>query len=178
MSPGSQARPERCWARWSSAFASRSATHIPYAVRPGRAASLRPGPMGVARGDGEAPHHLAGDTGAPTADATPGVPDRTENITHTPPAMPTDRRTVHSIVPMFAKAACVHSSCEPSVHFRHAIAADAETTAADRTPMSLPRPPWLTVSTRGRAHCPVAPAPTSAAQLPRAISYEICPCAP
>jgi hypothetical protein len=113
VSPGSPVRPERSWAHWSSAFASRSATHIPYAVRPGRAESLRPGHMGVARGDGEAPNHLAGDTGAPTADATPGAPDRTKYVTHTPPGMPGACDTVHPIVSMFAKTMCLLSSCEP-----------------------------------------------------------------
>ncbi|GAA3475916.1 hypothetical protein GCM10018966_004430 [Streptomyces yanii] len=69
--------------------------------------------MGVAGGDGEAPNHLAGDTGAPTADTTPGVPDRTENATHTPPGMPAAHRAVHPIVFMFTKTMCRPSSCEP-----------------------------------------------------------------
>ncbi|GAA3483085.1 hypothetical protein GCM10018966_076170 [Streptomyces yanii] len=69
--------------------------------------------MGVAGGDGEAPNHLSGDTGAPTADTTPGVPDRTENVTHTPPGMPEARRAVHPIVPMIAKTMCRPNSCEP-----------------------------------------------------------------
>ncbi|GAA3483353.1 hypothetical protein GCM10018966_078850 [Streptomyces yanii] len=69
--------------------------------------------MGVAGGDGEAPNHLAGDTGAPTADTTPGVPDRTENVTHTPPGIPEARRAIHPIAPMFTKTMCRPSSCEP-----------------------------------------------------------------
>ncbi|MFD9327154.1 hypothetical protein [Streptomyces sp. NPDC060065] len=113
LSPGSPARPERSWAHWSSAFASWAATHIPYAVRSRWADSLRPGHVGVAIGDGEAPNHLTGGAGAPTADATPGVPDRIENVTHPLLGIPTDRHAAHSIVPMFTKTTCSPSSCEP-----------------------------------------------------------------
>ncbi|MFB9576879.1 hypothetical protein, partial [Streptomyces yanii] len=44
---------------------------------------------------------------------TPGVPDRTENVTHTPPGIPAAHRAVHPIVPMFTKTTCRPSSCEP-----------------------------------------------------------------
>ncbi|MFK0104306.1 alpha-L-fucosidase [Streptomyces sp. NPDC091217] len=77
---------------------------------------LRPGHVDVARGDGEAPNHLAGGTGAPTADATPGVPDRKEYVTHLQPRCITGRRTVHSIVVTCAKGAClpqIYASAAP-----------------------------------------------------------------
>ncbi|MER6081569.1 alpha-L-fucosidase [Streptomyces sp. NPDC001833] len=68
---------------------------------------LRPGHVDVARGDGEAPNHLAGGTGAPTADATPGVPGRKGHVTHFLPCRIAGRCTVHSIVVTFAKEACL-----------------------------------------------------------------------
>lgn len=43
----------------------------------------RPGHMGTARGDGEAPNHHSGGAGAPTAGAVPGVPDRTATVART-----------------------------------------------------------------------------------------------
>ena len=113
MSPDSPARPERFWAHWSSAFASWAATHIPYAVRPRWAEFLRPGHVGVTKGDGEAPNHLAGGTGAPIADTTPGVPSRAEHTTHAPPGIPPDRHTGHPIVRICAKMMCTPSSYGP-----------------------------------------------------------------
>jgi hypothetical protein len=100
--PCSPPRPERSWTLWSSAFAAWAATHITHAVRPRRVESLRPGHVGMARGDGEAPNQLAGEAGAPTADAAPGEwgrgrqemrprpCDATPGRLERPPATPSD----------------------------------------------------------------------------------------
>ena len=72
---------------------SRSEPDQPHAPNgPGRAPGgqfpARPGPMGTARGGGEAPGHLPGGAGAPHAGAVPGSPDRAQNIARTVPSCP------------------------------------------------------------------------------------------
>ncbi|MDQ0905172.1 hypothetical protein QFZ22_001157 [Streptomyces canus] len=64
---------------------------------PGGRFPARPGQMGTARGDGEAPNHHSGGAGAPHAGAVPGVPGRTITIGRTAQDAASQKADHHTI---------------------------------------------------------------------------------